>query len=121
MIVDHLDTQAFSPPLPYQHSFKFASLYTLQHRLPRNTEFDGSFQHWQTIGWSLLHDPGPQLIRDANLPWGAGSDLLARDKAICQPTVNGRSVEAEDLRGLANRRLCPCGGPAGGWKRGILR
>jgi len=104
LILDHLDTQAFSASLPYQESFEFAALYTLQHRLPRNTEFDGSFQHRQIIRWGLLHDPGPQLIRDANLPWGAGSDLLARDKAICQPTVNGRSVEAKDLRRLANRR-----------------
>jgi hypothetical protein len=104
LIVDHLDTQAFSPTLPHQDGWEFAPLYTLQHRLSRNPEFDGGFQHRQIIRWGLLHDSHPQLIGDANLPWGAGSDLLARDKAICQPTVNGRGVEAEDLRRLANRR-----------------
>ena len=104
LIVDHLDTQAFSAPLPYQDRFEFAALYTLQHRLSRDPEFHCSFQHRQIVRWGLLQDPRPQLIGDANLPWGAGSDLLACDEAISQPTVNGRSVEAEDLRSFANRR-----------------
>jgi hypothetical protein len=72
LIVDHLDTQAFSAALPYQDSCEFATLYTLQHRLARNTKFDGSFQYRQIIHWGLLHDPRPQLIRDANLPGGRG-------------------------------------------------
>ena len=67
-MVDHLDTQAFAAPLPYQHSFEFAALYTLQHGLPRNPEFDRSFQHRQIARWGLFHDPRPQLIGDANLP-----------------------------------------------------
>ena len=43
--VDQLDTQAFSAPLPYQDGLEFAALYTLQHRLPRNAEFERGLQH----------------------------------------------------------------------------
>jgi hypothetical protein len=104
VIVNHLDAQAFSPTLPHEEGFEFTALYTLQHRLPRNPEFDGGFEHRQVFRWGLLDNPGAQLIGDANLPWRAGSDLLARDKAICQPAVNRRSVQAKNLCRLTNRR-----------------
>src|ERR1700680_373345 len=103
-MVNYLDSQAFSPTLAHQDGLELAALYTLQHGLPRNPEFDGSFQHRQIIGRGLLHNPCPQLRRDTNLPRRAGRDLLAGDEAVGQPTVNRGSVQAQDLGRLSDRR-----------------
>jgi hypothetical protein len=34
LLIDHFDSRAFTPALPHQNSFEFATLYPLQHRLP---------------------------------------------------------------------------------------
>jgi hypothetical protein len=43
LLINHFDSQAFTPALPHQHGFQFAALYTLQHGLPRNAEFESGF------------------------------------------------------------------------------
>ena len=88
MLIHDFDSQAFTPSLPNQHGVELATLYTLQHRLPRNPELPRGFQHRQVLRWRLLHDARPQLIGDSNLPRGARSDLLAGDEPIGQPAVN---------------------------------
>src|SRR5579863_3963339 len=109
LLIDHFDSQAFTPALPHQHSFEFAALYTLQHRLARNAEFERGLQHRQIVRQLLLHDACPQLIGDPNLPRRAWSYLLAGDETICQPAMNRRSVHAENLRCLPNRNQLPGG------------
>jgi hypothetical protein len=39
-LIYDFDSQALTPALPNEHGFQFAALDTLQHRLPRNAEFD---------------------------------------------------------------------------------
>ena len=121
LLIDHFDSQAFTPSLPHQHGFELAALYTLQHRLPRNAEFHGGLQHRQIIRRRLLHDARPQLIGDSNLPRRAGSDLLAGDETICQPAMNVEVFMPRICAALRMETSSPLGGSAGGWKRGMLR
>jgi hypothetical protein len=44
-LIYDFDPQAFTPALSHQHRLEFAALDTLQHRLPRNAQFHGGFQH----------------------------------------------------------------------------
>ena len=102
MLIHDFDSQALTSALPNQHGGELATLYTLQHRLPRNAEFQRGFQHGQIVRRRLRHDAGAQLLGDANLPRRAGSDLLAGNEAVGQPTVNAGGIHAENLRGLAD-------------------
>src|SRR5215470_15786007 len=104
LLIDHFDAQALTPALPHQNSIQLAALYTLQHGLPRNTQFRGGFDHGQVPWRRLLHDVRAQFFGDANLPRRTWRNLLTRNEAICQPTVNAGCVHPQDLRCLTNRR-----------------
>src|SRR5262249_8018654 len=109
LLVDHSDSQAFVPALSHKHRFQLAALYTLQHRLTRNTQFRCGYDHGHILGWRLLHDARPQFLSDADLPWRAWRNLLAGNEAIGQPAMNAARVHAENLRGLANRHQLSIG------------
>ena len=56
LLIDHFDSQTFMPALPDQNRFQLAALYTVQHRLPRNTQFRRGYDHGHVLWWRLLHD-----------------------------------------------------------------
>lgn len=68
MLIHDFDSQALASALPHQHGLEFATLYTLQYRLPGNAELVRGFQHGQVIGRCLRHDARAQLIRNSNWP-----------------------------------------------------
>jgi len=92
--MDHFDSQAFAPALSYKHCFELAALDTLQHRLPRDAEFEGGLEHRQILRRGLRHDARPQLSGDSNLPRSACSDLLTRDETIRQPAMNAGRIHS---------------------------
>jgi RNA-directed DNA polymerase len=57
--IQHLDAQAFAATAPDMHSVELAALDTLQHRLPRDAEPEGRFQHREILGRRLLDEAGP--------------------------------------------------------------
>jgi hypothetical protein len=61
-------SQAPPSSLPYQHSLEFATLYTMQYRMPRNAELVRGFQQRQVVGRRLWHDARAQLIRNSSWP-----------------------------------------------------
>ena len=112
--IDHFDSQAFTPALPHQNSFQLAALYTLQHRLPRNAQFRGGYDHGHILRWRLLHDARPQFIVDANLPRRAWRDLLAGDETIGQPAMNADVFMPRICAALRIETSSPLGGV--GWR-----
>ena len=91
------------------HSVQFAALYTVQHGLAGNAEFDGGFEHGQIAGWRVFDKACAQLIGDPYLPGRARSDLFASDEAVIEPAMNGRGGDAEDLGGFPDRDQRPLG------------
>src|SRR5713101_3859304 len=81
--------------LPDVNRFKLATLYTLQHSLPGDPEGQGGFQHRQPSGWSLLDKLRAKVIGETDAPGGTGSDLLAGDEAVAQPTMKRRGRDCE--------------------------
>ena len=81
LVVYDLNSNAFSPSANDVKGVKFTTLYTLQHRLPRNTQFRRGYDHGHVLWWRLLHDARTQFLVDANLPRRTWRDLLASDEA----------------------------------------
>jgi len=63
LLIHHLDSQALTPALPHQDGFELTALYTLQHRLPRNAEFQRGFQHRQILWRRVLHNARTPIHR----------------------------------------------------------
>ena len=97
-----LDTQALAAPARDVDGGELAALDLVQHGLPGDAEdFGGLVQRQPAVG-DVGADLAAQRLGDADLPGGAGGELLAGDEAVPQPPVDGGLVHAEDLRGLGN-------------------
>ena len=82
LLIHDFDSQALTSALPDEHRFEFPALYTLQHRLARNAEFEGCFQHRQILRRRLRDDARAQFVGDSDLPGCPRSDLLAGNAAV---------------------------------------
>src|ERR1700676_3880258 len=78
---------------------KLAALYTLQDRLARDAEQMRGFEHGHVTIWGVLHELRTQVIGEPDSPRRAGRHLLSGDKAIIEPTMQGRRCHAERVRG----------------------
>ena len=89
---------------------EFATLYTLQHRLPGNAERLGGLLHHDIILRCFLDKLVAKIIGHATLPRRAGCDLLTGHKACVDPTVERGRRHAEEGRGLLNAQQFTCRG-----------
>ena len=89
------DSQAFTASAAHMHGVKFAALDTLQHRLTRDAESLGGFEHRHVIRWGL-YEPRTQFIGDANAPRRARRELFTSDEAVVEPAMKRAKGDAED-------------------------
>src|SRR5713101_8101288 len=87
MFGDHLDSQAFSAPAADVDGFELAALYTLQHRLPGDSEPQPRVEHRQIVWRGVFDEARPQLVGHADAPRRAWGELLADDDAGGEPAV----------------------------------
>src|SRR5262249_41857811 len=104
-----------------QHGFKFAALYTLQHRLPRYPKFHSGLQHRQVLRRRALHEPcrNSSVMRICH-----GAPGVTCSPAM-KPSASQRGIEDVFMpkiwAALRIETSSPVGGSEGGWNRGMLR
>ena len=97
-----LDTQAFAASLGEVDGVELAALDLVQHGLAGDPEDFGCGGEGDPAGRGLGCDPVAELLVDADLPGGSGSELLAGDEAIARPPVDGGAGDAELAGGFAD-------------------
>ena len=102
LAVSDLDTQAFAASLGEVDGVELAALDLVQHGLAGDAEVAGGLAEGQPAVGCLGPDAVAELLVDADLPGGSGSELLAGDEAVAQPPVDGGAGDAELPCGLAD-------------------
>jgi DDE_Tnp_1-associated/Transposase DDE domain len=97
-----LDTQAFAASLGEVDGVELAALDLVQHGLAGDAEVAGGLAEGQPAVGCLGPDAVAELLVDADLPGCSGSELLAGDKAVAQPPVDGGAGDAELAGGFAD-------------------
>jgi RNA-directed DNA polymerase len=97
-----LYSHAFSASAADMDGFEFAALYTVQDGLARHAEKVHGFEHCDISFWRFFNKARAQLVGETNAPRRAGGDLLAGDKTVIKPTMQGGRCEAEFARGLVD-------------------
>ena len=82
------------------YGLEFATLYTLPHGLTRYAENLHSLEHSNISLRYVFDDLRTKLISDADPPWRSRCQLLTRDDAFVEPSVQGRRGQVQDLCGL---------------------
>ncbi len=82
---------------------QLATLDTLHYRLARDAKGLGRVLHWEPTWRCLFNELGAELVGETDLPGRAGSELLAADEAVEEPTQQGRLGNAHDLGGASDR------------------
>src|SRR5712691_5276606 len=84
--------------------FNLATLDSLPHGLPGNAQQAHGLIHGEITLGSCFSNACAQVVGETNAPRCAGGQLLARNDAIVEPTMNGRSRNSERIRCLLDRQ-----------------
>src|SRR5512133_712514 len=90
-----LDTQAFPASGADVDGAQLAALDTLQHGLPGDAEGGGGDLDGDPACGRVAGDEIPDRGGEADLPGGAGGDLLGADESVVEPPVEGGGGDAE--------------------------
>jgi predicted transposase YbfD/YdcC len=97
-----LDTQAFAASAGEVDGVELAALDLVQHGLAGDAEVAGGLAEGQPAVGCLGLDAVAELLVDADLPGGSGSELLAGDEAVAQLPVDGGAGDAELASGFGD-------------------
>ena len=84
--------------------FDVATLDTLPHGLPGNSEQAHGLVHGEISFWSFFCDALAQIVGETNAPRGAGGELFSGDDAVVEPAMNGGGSHAERCGDLFDRQ-----------------
>jgi hypothetical protein len=82
LVVQHLDSQAFTFSAVYMYGGEFAAFYTLHDALARKAQDSGGFLHGHVALWDVFDEEGSQLLGHSDLPGRTGGELFASDEAV---------------------------------------
>src|SRR6202790_3559978 len=112
----YLYSDAFCTATVDMNCLQLAALYTLQDGLARDAEQIHGLEHFHVPVGRIFNKHRTQFLRHTDAPRSAWRDLLARNEAIVEPTMQGRGCEAERLRGTLHRHALSLTGFFGGFK-----
>src|ERR1700676_1407849 len=95
----HLYSNAFCTSTADMNRLELSALYTLQDGLPRDAEQVHGFEHFHVTFGRTVDEERPQFLRHADAPRRAHGYLLACNKAIIEPAMQGRWREPESSCG----------------------
>src|SRR5580658_9999277 len=105
--IRHFDPQALTTAAMYEDRWQVAALYPLHHGLARNAENASGIDHWHEALRGPVDESCAQGFVDADLPWGAGSDLLTCDESLVKPAMQSRGRGAERFGCARNGHALP--------------
>lgn len=101
--VGYLDSQAFSLSLGDLDGVELAALDLVQNGLAGASELLGGLVQRHVFVGNVGHEPGADLVGEADAPGRVRGGLLAWEQACFEPAVDRAVGHAELLAGLGDR------------------